>query len=109
MPNRYTLPESVPDEVGDPANLVAMAAVSNEFNNRVRDRMPKRHDLVQLSQEHCVDFRVVFAQEHSKARVEELALTDMDGAFPSLPPSAMETATSTAVVDDPAPTTFPAR
>ena len=104
MSNRFTLPESVPDEVGDPSDLVAMAA-SNDFNNRVRDRMPTRHEIFQLSQEQGVDFHVVFAQEQSKAKVEENALTGMAGSFPSLPPSDMlATATKTAVVDDATPT-----
>ena len=101
--NRFTLPDTVPADVGDPSDLVAMAD-SNDFNVRVRDRMPSHREIVQLSQEQ-VHYNVAFAQEQEKAKVAEHALTDMAGSFPSLPPSDMlETATITAVVDDAAPT-----
>ena len=102
--NRFTLPDTVPADVGDPSDLVAMAD-SNDFNVRVRDRMPSQREIVQLSQEQGVHYNVAFAQEQEKAKVVEHALTDMAGSFPSLPPSDMlETATITAVVDDAAPT-----
>ena len=102
--NRFTLPDTVPADVRDPSDLVAMAD-SNDFNVRVRDRMPSHREIVQLSQEQGVHYNVAFAQEQEKAKVAEHALTDMTGSFPSLPPSDMlETATITAVVDDAAPT-----
>ena len=83
---------------------MAMAG-SNDFDVRVRNRMPSHREVVQLSQEQGIDFNVAFAQEQEKAKVEEHALTDMAGSFPLLPPSDMlETAKITAVVDDAAPT-----
>ena len=104
FPNSFTLPDTVPADVGDPSDLMAMAG-SNDFNVRMRDRMPSHREIVQLSQEQGVHFNVAFAQEQEKAKVEEHALTDMAGSFPSLPPNdILETATITAVVDGTAPT-----
>ena len=107
LPNRFSLQGCGPDEVGDPTYLVVTIekdmAASNEFDNSVRDRMLIRHEIFQLSQEQGVDFDLVFAQQQAKGKAEELALTDMDGSFPALPPCAMETAPLTAVVDDPVP------
>ena len=56
-----------------------------DFEDRVLASIPSRQEIYQLSQESQTPADIVYEDERKKAEAIELALSEMDEAFPALP------------------------
>ena len=88
--NRFVIPGHDSDNVGDPEDLSPNIMGEAEklityFEERVLARLPTRQEIHQLSLESQISEDKVYEEEKKKAKAIELALSEMDEAFPALP------------------------
>ena len=88
--NRFVIPGHDSDNVGDPDDLSPNIMGESEklitaFEDGVLASMPTCQEIYQLSQESQTPADIVYEDERKNAEAIELALSEMDEAFPALP------------------------